>query len=104
MKIALLTKQILTLVAFAMATTGLNVFAATETPAAEAPQSVTPTAAGAKGDKKTTDVSFEDVLVQGKYHFSDEAVTTVEEDKVLDSLLGIRKDFQDRIKKSVSRQ
>lgn len=60
--------------------------------------------APAKGAKKTTDVSFEDVLVQGKYHFSDEAVTTVEEDKVLDSLLGVRKDFQDRIKKSVSRQ
>lgn len=57
-----------------------------------------------KGEKKTTEVSFEDVLVQGKYHFSDEAVTTVEEDKVLDSLLGVRKDFQDRIKKSVSRQ
>lgn len=57
-----------------------------------------------KNAKKTTDVSFEDVLVQGKYHFSDEAVTTVEEDKVLDSLLGVRKDFQDRIKKSVSRQ
>lgn len=57
-----------------------------------------------KADKKTTEVSFEDVLVQGKYHFSDEAVTTVEEDKVLDSLLGVRKDFQDRIKKSVSRQ
>lgn len=54
--------------------------------------------------KKTTDVNFEDVLVQGKYHFSDEAVTTVEEDKVLDSLLGVRKDFKDRIRKSVSRQ
>lgn len=60
--------------------------------------------AAAKSTKKTTEVSFEDVLVQGKYHFSDEAVTTVEEDKVLDSLLGVRKDFQDRIKKSVSRQ
>lgn len=54
--------------------------------------------------KKTTEVSFEDVLVQGKYHFSDEAVTTVEEDKVLDSLLGVRKDFKDRIQKSVSQQ
>ncbi len=63
-----------------------------------------PAAPAAKGTKKTTEVSFEDVLVQGKYHFSDEAVTTVEEDKVLDSLLGVRKDFQDRIKQSVSRQ
>lgn len=44
--------------------------------------------------------SFEDLLVQGKYHFSDEAVTTVEEDKVLDSLLGVRSDFKDRIEQS----
>ncbi len=47
--------------------------------------------------------SFEDLLVQGKYHFSDEAVTTVEEDKVLDSLLGIRTDFKDRMEKSAGR-
>lgn len=53
--------------------------------------------------KKTTDVSFEDVLVQGKYHFSDEAVTTVEDDKVLDALLGVRTDFKDRLKKSSAR-
>jgi hypothetical protein len=53
--------------------------------------------------KKTTEVSFEDVLVQGKYHFSDEAVTTVEGDKVLDALLGVRKDFKDRLKKSMAR-
>jgi hypothetical protein len=53
--------------------------------------------------KKTTEVSFEDVLVQGKYHFSDEAVTTVEQDKVLDALLGVRTDFKDRLKKSSAR-
>lgn len=47
--------------------------------------------------------NFEDLLVQGKYHFSDEAVTTVEEDKVLDSLLGIRTDFKDRMEKSAGR-
>lgn len=56
-----------------------------------------------KEKKKTTDVSFEDVLVQGKYHFSDEAVTTVEQDKVLDALLSVRKDFRDRIQKSAER-
>lgn len=54
--------------------------------------------------KKSTDVSFDDVLVQGKYHFSDEAVTTVEDDKVLDALLGVRTDFKDRIKKSTARR
>ncbi|MBX9766538.1 MAG: hypothetical protein K2X47_04635, partial [Bdellovibrionales bacterium] len=40
-----------------------------------------PSVAESKEKKKTTEVSFEDVLVQGKYHFSDEAVTTVEQDK-----------------------
>jgi hypothetical protein len=54
--------------------------------------------------KKTTEVSFEDVLVQGKYHFSDEAVTTVEQDKVLDALLGVRTDFQDRIDQSTEQR
>ena len=50
--------------------------------------------------KKSTDVSFDEVLVQGKYHFSDEAVTTVEDDKVLEGLLGARAHFKDRLKKS----
>lgn len=54
--------------------------------------------------KKSTELSFDDVLVQGKYHFSDEAVTTVEDDKILDALLGVRTDFKDRVKKSTSRQ
>jgi hypothetical protein len=49
---------------------------------------------------ESTSHNFEDLLVQGKYHFSDEAVTTVEEDKVLDSLIGVRSDFKDRLKSS----
>ena len=53
--------------------------------------------------KKSTDVNFDDVLVQGKYHFSDEAVTTVEQDKILDALLGVRTDFKDRLSKSAAR-
>jgi hypothetical protein len=50
--------------------------------------------------KLQTSASFDDLLIQGKYQFSDEAVTTVEEDKVLDSLLGVRKDFRDRLERS----
>lgn len=50
--------------------------------------------------KSQTDHSFEDLLIQGQYHFSDEAVTTVEEDKVLDALIGVRTDFKDRLEKS----
>ncbi len=74
------------------------VFTAVATPAMAAVSAETP----AKPANKK-DITFEDLLVQGKYHFSDEAVTTVEEDKILDALLGVRKDFQDRIKQSANR-
>lgn len=53
--------------------------------------------------QKSTDMSFDELLVQGKYHFTDEAVTTVEQDKVLDGLLQVRKDFKDRIQQSAAR-
>ncbi len=56
-----------------------------------------------KKSGKSTEVNFEDLLVQGKYHFSDEAVVTVEQDKVLDALLGVRTDFKDRIEQSATR-
>jgi exopolysaccharide biosynthesis protein len=49
---------------------------------------------------KSTEVSFEDVLVQGKYYFSDDNITTVEQDKVSEALLKVRKDFKDRIDSS----
>lgn len=70
--------------------------------AAEQPAGkVAPTAPAVKAQDETKrEHNFEDLLVQGKYHFSDEAVTTVEEDKVLDSLLGIRAEFKDRMEKS----
>lgn len=44
--------------------------------------------------------NFEDLLINGKYHFSDEAVSTVEADKVFDSLIGVRNDFKDRLEES----
>ena len=73
---------------------GLNVLAATKA-ATKAPVS-------APTKSTTTEHNFEDMLVQGKFHFSDEAVTTVEDDKVLDSLIGVRTDFKDRLKMSAS--
>lgn len=54
-------------------------------------------------EKASTNLNFDDLLIQGKYHFSDEAVVTVEQDKALDALLGVRKDFKDRLKQSASR-
>ena len=53
--------------------------------------------------RASKEVSFDEILVQGKHHFSDEAVITVEQDKVLDALLEVRKDFKDRIRKSAKR-
>lgn len=53
--------------------------------------------------RQSKEVSFDEILVQGKHHFSDEAVVTVEQDKVLDALLEVRKDFKDRIKQSAKR-
>lgn len=53
--------------------------------------------------KTETSHNFDDILVQGQYHFSNEAVTTVEEDKVLDALIGVRSDFKDRLEKSSTR-
>ncbi|MNS97819.1 hypothetical protein D3C72_1321670 [compost metagenome] len=61
-----------------------------------------PTSAPAKNQKSAQDMNFEDLLVSGQYHFSDEAVTTVEEDKVLNSLIGVRSDFKDRMKQSAT--
>lgn len=53
--------------------------------------------------KLEKNISFEDMLIKGKYQFKDETVMTVEQDKVLDGLLGVRKDFKDKIKRSASR-
>jgi hypothetical protein len=61
----------------------------------------------AKGRKSagalSTDVRFDDQLVGGKYHYPDEAVATVEDEKVLNDLLGARKDFKDRMRAEADR-
>lgn len=73
---------------------GLSALAAapTETPAKASP---------AKSNTGRSH-NFEDLLVSGKYHFADEAVSTVEADKVFDSLIGVRTDFKDRLEESAS--
>lgn len=62
-----------------------------------------PKGSAQKKSRQAQEVSFDEILVQGKHHFSDEAVVTVEQDKVLDALLEVRKDFKDRIQKSAKR-
>ena len=53
--------------------------------------------------KNSTNINFDYLLIQGHYHFSDESIVTVEQDKALDALLGVRKDFKDRLKQSARR-
>lgn len=69
--------------------------------AEEAAKPATPVPA--KPETTQTEHSFEDLLVQGKYHFSDESLTTVEEDKVLNALIGVRQDFKDRLENSATK-
>ncbi|MCX7675721.1 MAG: hypothetical protein N2Z70_07825 [Bdellovibrionaceae bacterium] len=45
-----------------------------------------------------TSHSFEDYLVQGQFHFADQTVITVEEDKALEGLVQIPKSFNERMK------
>lgn len=64
---------------------------------------IAPSSSTIEKNKMSTNMNFDELLIQGKYHFSDEAVITVEQDKALDGLLGVRKDFKDRLKQSASR-
>ncbi len=50
--------------------------------------------------KLSTEVDFNDRLVGGKYQYATESITTVENDKILDDLIGVRKNFSDRISRS----
>lgn len=69
----------------------------------QAEEAAKPAAPVAQAEKTQTEHSFEDLLVQGKYHFSDESLTTVEEDKVLNALIGVRQDFKDRLENSATK-
>ncbi len=52
--------------------------------------------AAAAQKKVSTQVDFDDRLVGGKYQYSTEAITKVEDDKSLEDLIGVRKNFKDR--------
>lgn len=66
-------------------------------------QEKSPSAAPA-ADSSSRNHNFEDLLVQGKYHFATDSVTTVEADKVFDTLIGVRSDFKDRLEESASKK
>jgi hypothetical protein len=91
------------LMIFVMAFFGVQAVNAQSTPTSAPASAPGKTSAAAKAESSQTEHSFEDLLVQGKYHFSDESLTTVEEDKVLNALIGVRQDFKDRLESSATK-
>lgn len=51
--------------------------------------------------KLSTEIQFDGSTLFGRYLYSDEAIATVEDEKNMGRLIGIRMDFKDRLKKSV---
>ena len=48
----------------------------------------------------STDHTFQGSTVHGRYNYADEATATVENEKMLNRLLGVRTDFKDRLLKT----
>jgi len=57
-----------------------------------------------KDAKLGTDFSFNNEMVNGRYQSADEALAVVEDEKDLNDLIGPRKHFKDRLKKSTTRR
>lgn len=50
-----------------------------------------------RNSRLSTEMNFNDMMVRGKYQYSGELAATVEKEKSLADLLGVRKDFKDRM-------
>ncbi len=75
----------------------VNIFVmAAESPAVAATTTTNPNVTNSKSHQ------FEDLLINGQHHFIDDSVSTVEADKVFDSLIGVRTDFKDRLQESAT--
>lgn len=51
----------------------------------------------AQSSTLSTDVSFDGTNLYGRYNRADEAIATVEDEKIMGRLLGLRMDFKDRL-------
>lgn len=59
---------------------------------------------GAQNSQLGTNFSFDAASVHGKYQMAGQGVATVEDEKVLDDLLGLRRQFKDRELQEASRR
>ena len=56
----------------------------------------------AKDDsKRGTNFEFNDAMVKGRYHSAGEGMAVVEDEKKINDLLALRKNFKDRVRKNV---
>ncbi|MCC6278664.1 MAG: hypothetical protein IT289_12180 [Oligoflexia bacterium] len=56
-----------------------------------------------RNEKFKTELDFSDRAVKGQFQQPSSGVVTVENEKAIDDLLGIRKHFKDRMKESANR-
>lgn len=75
---------------------------ATSAPAAKATAAATATAT-AKKSKLSKDIRFSGSQVDGKYLSAGESIAEVEGDKEMGALVGVRKNFRDRLKTETAR-
>jgi len=59
---------------------------------------------GAQNGQLGTNFSFDAASVHGKYQMAGQGVATVEDEKVVDDLLGMRRQFRDREQQEASRR
>ena len=55
-----------------------------------------------KTQKLSTDLHFDDLSVKGRYQVPGEGLVVVEDEKLVDDLLGYRTHFKDRIQRELS--
>lgn len=55
----------------------------------------------AKKSNRGTSFEFSEANIKGRYNTSGEGLSVVEDEKLIDDLLKIRKDFKDRVKNNL---
>ncbi len=83
---------------------GSHAFSAADVKEKKSTKTINKKAVDKKKTKYGTEFNFNDLLVRGEYAQPAEASATVEDEKILDDLLQVRKDFKDRLKQSSTKR
>ena len=97
--------RFLLLVQILAITLGLNAYAQAKSVKSSKHKAVTKNVTSQRKDGQLgTSFSFDAASVRGKYQTAGQGIAMVEDEKVLDDLLGLRKSFKDREAQEKSRQ